>query len=112
MLPKIKNKLFLTPELAPIFASRDEDLLQILGTLTRVADGQGYESDTGSQGHREYAENIMFAWIGAAVEVPYKVHKGIEFAQVIINTKCVDISLLQLERRMIQKVATGTMSME
>jgi hypothetical protein len=75
MLPKIKNKLFLTPELAPIFASRDEDLLQILGTLTRIADGQGYESDTGSQGHREYAENIMFAWIGAAVEVPYKVHR-------------------------------------
>jgi hypothetical protein len=28
MLPKIKDKLFLTPELAPMFAAKDEDLLQ------------------------------------------------------------------------------------
>lgn len=75
MLPKIKDKLFLTPELAPIFASKDEDLLQVLGTLTRVADGQGYESDTGSQGHRGYSEHMMFTWIGASVEIPFKVHK-------------------------------------
>jgi hypothetical protein len=30
LLPKIKNKLFLTPEFAPIFSARDEDLLQML----------------------------------------------------------------------------------
>ncbi len=75
MLPKINNKLFLSPELAPIFASKDDDLLQVLGTLTRVADGHGYESDTGAQGHRGYSEKMMFAWLGAAVEVPHKVHK-------------------------------------
>lgn len=75
MLPKINNKLFLTPELAPIFASKDDDLLQVLGTLTRIADGHGYESDTGAQGHRGYNEKMMFAWLGAAVEVPHKVHK-------------------------------------
>ncbi|MFL6402231.1 MAG: hypothetical protein ACJ71M_01955, partial [Nitrososphaeraceae archaeon] len=46
LLPKIKNKCFLTPELAPIFAARDEDLIEILGTLTRVLDGHGYESDS------------------------------------------------------------------
>ena len=34
MLPKTKNKLFLTPELAPTFSARDEDLLQTLGILT------------------------------------------------------------------------------
>jgi hypothetical protein len=49
MLPKIKDKYFLTPELAPIFAARDDDLLQVLGILTRVADGRGYESDSGAQ---------------------------------------------------------------
>jgi hypothetical protein len=75
LLPKIKNKLFLTPELAAIFASRDDDLLQVLGILTRVADGQGYESDSGAQGHRGYHEDMMFVWIGAAVDIPYKVHK-------------------------------------
>jgi hypothetical protein len=75
LLPKIKNKCFLTPELAPIFAARDEDLLEILGTLTRVLDGHGYESDTGAHGHRGYNEPMMFTWIGAAVDIPFKVHK-------------------------------------
>jgi predicted transcriptional regulator len=75
MLPKIKDKYFLTPELAPIFAARDDDLLQVLGILTRVADGRGYESDSGAQGHRGYNEKIMFTWLGAVVDIPYKVHK-------------------------------------
>jgi predicted transcriptional regulator len=75
MLPKIKDKYFLTPELAPIFAARDDDLLQVLGILTRVADGRGYESDSGAQGHRGYNEQIMFTWLGAVVDIPYKVHR-------------------------------------
>ena len=75
LLPKIKNKCFLTPELAPIFAARDEDLIEILGTLTRVLDGHGYESDSGAHGHRGYSDKMMFTWIGAAVDIPFKVHK-------------------------------------
>jgi hypothetical protein len=50
LLPKIRNKLFLTPELSPMFSVKDDDLNEILGILTRVADGQGYESDSGVQG--------------------------------------------------------------
>jgi hypothetical protein len=75
MLPRIKNKFFVTPELAPLFSARDEDLLQQLGILTSVLDGHGFSSDTGAQGHRGYDEEIMFAWVGAAVDIPYKVHK-------------------------------------
>jgi len=75
MLPKIKNKFFLTPELAPTFSSKDDDLIQVLGIMTRVLDGHGYESDTGAHGHRGYSEDIMFAQIGAAVDIPYKVYK-------------------------------------
>jgi len=75
MLPKIKNKLFLTPELAPTFSAKDDDLIQILGIMTRVLDGHGYESDTGAHGHRGYNEKMMLAWIGAAVDIPYKVHR-------------------------------------
>jgi HTH domain len=75
MLPKIRNKLFLTPELAPTFAAKDDDLIQILGIMTRILDGHGYESDTGAHGHRGYSENMMFAWIGAAVDITYKVHR-------------------------------------
>jgi hypothetical protein len=75
LLPKIRNKCFLTPELAPIFSAKDEDLLSLLGIMTRVLDGYGYESDTGAQGHRGYNERMMFTWIGAAVDIPFKVHK-------------------------------------
>ncbi len=75
MLPKIKNKFFLTPELAPTFAQREEELIQTLGIMTRILDGHGYESDTGAQGHRGYNEEIMFTWLGAAVDIPPKVHK-------------------------------------
>ena len=75
MLPKIKNKFLLTPELSPTFAKKDDDLIEILGILTRVLDGHGYESDTGAHGHRGYNESMTFAWAGAAVDIPYKVHK-------------------------------------
>jgi hypothetical protein len=75
LLPKIKNKFFLVSELAPIFSARDDDLLLVLGILTRVADGHGYESDSGAQGHRGYDENIMFTFVGAAVDIPPKVHR-------------------------------------
>ena len=77
LLPKIKNKCFLTPELAPTFAAKDDDLVQILGIMTRILDGNGYESDSGAQGHRGYNGEMMFTWVGAAVDIPHKVHKYI-----------------------------------
>jgi hypothetical protein len=62
LLPRLKNKFFLTPELAQMFSSRDDDLMEILGILTRILDGHGYESDSGAYGHRGYDEDIMFTW--------------------------------------------------
>ncbi|KAA2280249.1 hypothetical protein [Candidatus Nitrosocosmicus sp. SS] len=75
LIPKIKNNLFMTPELGPTFSNKDEELVQTLGIITRLADGHGYESDTGALGHRGYSEETMFVWIGAAVEIPRKVYK-------------------------------------
>ncbi|MGA7899932.1 MAG: hypothetical protein WCA39_13845 [Nitrososphaeraceae archaeon] len=75
LLPKIKNRCFLTSELAPTFAARDDDLVQILGIMTRILDGNGYESDSVAQGHRGYNGEMMFTWVGAAVDIPHKVHK-------------------------------------
>ena len=75
MLPRIKNRLFLTPELAPMFTVKDEDLSKMLGIITRIADGQGFKSNSGAHGQRGYDENIMFSWIGAVVDIPYKVYK-------------------------------------
>jgi hypothetical protein len=75
LLPKIKNKLFLTPELSPTFSKRDDELTELLGIITRIADGRGYENDSGAQGHRGYTGDYMFTWLGAAVDIPRKVHK-------------------------------------
>ena len=75
LLPKIRNKLFLTPELSPTFTKKDDDLVEVLGIITRVLDGHGYESDTGAHGHRGYHGEYMFTWVGAAVDIPWKVHK-------------------------------------
>jgi hypothetical protein len=75
MLPRWKNKFVLLPELAPIFTAKDDDLTHLLGILTRVLDGQGYQSDSGAHGHRGYDEKIMFVLAGASVDIPYKVYK-------------------------------------
>jgi hypothetical protein len=75
MLPKLKNKVFITPELAPVFSAKDEDLLANLAVFTRLADGHGYECDSGAYGHRGYNEDIMFTWLGAAVDIPRKVYR-------------------------------------
>jgi DNA-binding transcriptional ArsR family regulator len=75
LLPKIKNKLFMVPELSPLFTSREEDLENIIGMITRIGDGEGYTSASGSKGVRGYEGPIMFCWVGAAVDIPYKIHR-------------------------------------
>lgn len=75
LLPRIKDKCLLAPELSPIFSKKDEDLIEILGILTRILDGHGYQSDSGAHGRRGYSGEHMFTMIGAAVDIPYKVHR-------------------------------------
>ena len=74
MIPKIRNKLVLIPEMASIFTAKEDNLRKMLGHITRLADGHGLESDSGAQGHRKYG-NTFFVWIGAAVEIPPRVWK-------------------------------------
>ncbi len=101
MLPKMSNKFVLTPELAPIFTAKDDDLQKVLGIITRIVDGKGYESDSGAQGHRKYSD-IMFSWVGAAVEIQPKVWKllsqlgfKIYFFRPILQEKSVnDITII------------------
>jgi DNA-binding transcriptional ArsR family regulator len=75
LLPKIVNKMFLVPELSPLFTTKDDELANVFGIITRIADGKGYVSDTGAKGHRGYRGRMMFVWLGAAVDIPYKIHK-------------------------------------
>lgn len=75
MLPRVKNRIFCTPEWVPIFTLREDDLKATLGIITRIADGQGLASNSGVYGRRAYEGIHMFVWIGAAVDVPYLVYK-------------------------------------
>lgn len=72
LLPKLSNILFLTPELSPIFTANEIELKASLGIITRLLDGHGLKTNSGAQGHRGYGATF-FVWIGAAVEIPYRV---------------------------------------
>jgi hypothetical protein len=73
MLPKLKDKLFLVSELSAIFTKKDDEVVELLGILTRLADGHGLKTNTGAHGDRGYS-NIYFNMIGAAVDIPRRVY--------------------------------------
>lgn len=75
LLPKIKHKVLIVPELAPLFGKRPDDLLENMSILTRIFDGEGYENDTGSQGHRGYTGDYLFSWLGATTPISSRVWK-------------------------------------
>ena len=75
MLPQIKNKILLTPELSALFTGKDDDIKEQFGIITRLLDGEGLETNSGVHGKRGYYGNYMFTWLGAAVDIPYSVYK-------------------------------------
>ena len=75
MLPQIKDKILLTPELSALFTGKDDDVREQFGMITRLLDGEGLETNSGVHGKRGYYGNYMFTWLGAAVDIPYSVYK-------------------------------------
>jgi hypothetical protein len=75
LLPRIRHKLFVVPELAPLFGLRHEDLLESFSILTRVLDGQGLSTDSGVHGRRGHVGDYLFAWIGCTTPIPHNVWK-------------------------------------
>ncbi len=71
LIPKMKDKILLTSEIAPIINANEDDLRKTLGIITRLVDGKGYQSHSGTHGHRGYPP-MMFTWIGAGIEIPPK----------------------------------------
>jgi hypothetical protein len=67
----MKDKILLTSEIAPIINTNEDDLRKILGIITRLVDGKGYQSHSGTHGHRSYPP-MMFTWVGAGIEIPSK----------------------------------------
>jgi hypothetical protein len=64
LLPRIRHKLLVTPELAPIFHGKEADLTRTFAILTRVLDGDGLRTDSGTYGSRGYRGDYLFAWLG------------------------------------------------
>ncbi|HJT85980.1 MAG TPA: hypothetical protein VJ697_15980 [Nitrososphaeraceae archaeon] len=75
LLPRIKDKILLTPELSPLFTGKEDDIKEQFGIITKVLDGKGYKSESGVHGQRGYHGNYMFTWIGAAVGIPHYIYK-------------------------------------
>jgi hypothetical protein len=65
LLPKIQNKVLVTPELSPIFRGKHDELVEIFSIITRVLDGQGLTTDSGTHGRRGYEGEYIFTWLGA-----------------------------------------------
>jgi hypothetical protein len=75
LLPRIRHKALMVRDLAPIFAERQENLLKSLGILTRVFDGEGYESDSGVHGSRGYFGDYTFMFMAASTPILPRVWK-------------------------------------
>lgn len=65
LLPKIQDRVLITPELAPLFEAPKDKLIENFATLTRVLDGEGLNRDSGVHGHRGYCGDYKFVWLGA-----------------------------------------------
>jgi len=65
LLPHIRHKVLLTPELSTTFRGKQDELAERFSTLTRILDGQGYTTDSGTHGKRGYTGDYLFAWLGA-----------------------------------------------
>jgi hypothetical protein len=75
LLPRIRHKTLITPELAPLFSGNPDQLVEYFGMLTRILDGRGFQSDSGVHGSRGYLGDYSFTWLGAVVDIPHRVWK-------------------------------------
>lgn len=73
LLPRVKNKTFIVRDLATLFSQRDDDLLKLLGILTRVLDGEGFNTESGVHGARHYTGEYLMMFLAATTPVPPRV---------------------------------------
>lgn len=73
LLPRIQYKTLLIRDLATIFSKREDELIDSLGTLTRLLDGEGLSTDSGLYGQREYVGEYLFMFLAASTPFSNKV---------------------------------------
>ncbi|MDI6847733.1 MAG: hypothetical protein QMD23_06350 [Candidatus Bathyarchaeia archaeon] len=77
-MPRIKDKVLITPDLNTIFGAKAEELSEIFSLLTRVLDGQGLVTDSGVYGTRDTAETTCSR--GLVQQLPFRTVYGIYLA--------------------------------
>jgi predicted transcriptional regulator len=73
LLPRIKDRVLITPDLTTLFGAKAEELKETFSLLTRVLDGRGLTIDSGVYGTRGYEGDYTFTWIGATTPIPHSV---------------------------------------
>ena len=75
LLPRIRFKVLIVPDLAPIFGEKEEELKKTLAVVTRALDGEGLQTDSGVQGQRGYVGDYLFMMLCGTTPPPPKVFK-------------------------------------
>jgi hypothetical protein len=75
LLPRIRYRTLVVRELASLVNSSDDELKKAIGTLTRVLDGEGYQTDTGVHGRRGYKGDYLFMMLAGTTPIPPKLWK-------------------------------------
>ncbi|HWA51828.1 MAG TPA: hypothetical protein VG895_02120 [Patescibacteria group bacterium] len=75
LLPRIKDKVLIIRDMAPLFGQRDDDLLRNMGVLTRVMDGEGLQIDAGVHGSRGYSGSYNFMLLAASTPISPRIFK-------------------------------------
>ena len=73
LLPRIRHRALITPELATIFRGNDDALVDNFAILTALLDGEGLIADSGTHGQRGYTGDYLFVWVGATTPLPTNV---------------------------------------
>ncbi|MBI2085950.1 hypothetical protein HYT74_01265 [Candidatus Daviesbacteria bacterium] len=106
LLPRIKDKVLIIRDLAPLFGLRDDDLLRSMGVLTRVLDGEGLELHAGVHGQRGYSGDYSFMMLAASTPIPPKVFKlmgNLGSRLFFFNLKSKDKSEQELSNQLVSK---------
>lgn len=106
LLPKIKDKVLIIRDLAPLFGLRDDDLLRSMGVLTRVLDGEGLELHAGVHGQRGYSGDYSFMFLAASTPIPPKVFKlmgNLGSRLFFFNLRSKDKSEQELSSQLVSK---------
>jgi hypothetical protein len=73
LLPRIRWQAMVVRDLATIFGAKEDELLKIMGLLTRALDGEGLELDSGTHGQRGYSGDWLFMLLAGTTPIPPRV---------------------------------------